>query len=139
MIKIKENSEGGVFLENTEKFISDIEKKVFNEWEKGDITILNQNGMSDKKFEFIYNNAYNEYKKDLKKLLRSAYLNVFNPLKTLEGLEYLWHKNVFIGVLNDDYVEEQRDRMYKAMQYPNIDIKNKVEAIKQKINKRFKN
>lgn len=132
------NKGNGVSIENTEKFIDDIEKRVFQEWTDKKIHILSQGNMSNSEFKVFYDGKYNEYKKELKKLLRTAYKNVFNPLKTLEGLEYIWYKNVFIGVLSDDYVIEQRDRMYKAMEYPTMDIKNKVNSIKQKINKRFK-
>lgn len=139
MVKIKEDKNtGGVFVEDTDKFMDNIEKKVYQEFLDKKIVILSQGNMSNTEFKLKFDSEYNKYKKELKKLLRSSYRNVFNPLKTLEGLEYIWYKYEFIGVLTDDYVDGQRDRMYNSMQFPDIDIKNKVMAIKNKISKKFK-
>jgi len=138
MVKIEKNKNGGVYLEDTEKFMSDIEDSVYKEFLDKKIFILNQGNMSNDKFKALYEIQYSNYKKELKKLLRTAYRNVFNPIKTLQGLEYIWYKYVFIGVLSEEYVICQRDRMYNAMQYPNLEVKNKIEVIKQKINNRFK-
>lgn len=138
MVKIIENKTGGVTLQDTENFIKNIEKRVFDEWKEKKIVILNQGSMSNREFKVKFDTQFDEYKKELKKLLRSAYKNVFNPIKTLEGLEYLWYKYIFIGVLDEEYVEMQRNRMYKAMEYPSIDIQEQALKIKQKINKRFK-
>jgi len=138
MVKIEKNKNGGVYLEDTEKFMSDIEDSVYKEFLDKKIFILNQGNMSNDKFKALYEIQYSNYKKELKKLLRTAYRNVFNPIKTLQGLEYIWYKYVFIGVLSEEYVICQRDRMYNSMQYPNLEVKNKIEVIKQKINNRFK-
>jgi len=138
MVKIIQNGEG-VSLEDTDDFMKAIEKRVYEEFVEKKIVILNQGTLSDRKFKALFEYQYSMYKKELKKLLRTAYRNVFNPIKTIEGLEYIWCKYVFIGVLSEEYVIGQRDRMYKNMQFPDVDIKNKVIAIKNKINKRFKN
>jgi len=139
MAKIVDNKKGGVSLEDTEDFMKSIEERVYSEFVNKDIVILNQGTAPDKEFKVMFDNEYNKYKKELKKLLRSAYKNIFNPIKTLEGLEYIWYKYTFIGVLDEEYVEGQRERMYKSMEIPDIDIRKKVEVIKQKINNRFKN
>jgi len=138
MVKITDNKKGGVSIDDTDKFMKDIESRVYNEFVNKEIFILNQNKLSNEEFKVLYDNEYSRYKKELKKLLRTAYKNVFNPLKTLEGLEYIWYKYIFIGVLNEEYVEGQRNRMYSSMNTPSLDIRNKVDKIKQKINKRFK-
>jgi len=138
MVKITDNKKGGVSIDDTNKFMEDIESRVYNEFVNKEIFILNQNKLSNEEFKVLYDNEYSRYKKELKKLLRTAYKNVFNPLKTLEGLEYIWYKYIFIGVLNEEYVEGQRNRMYSSMNTPSLDIRNKVDKIKQKINKRFK-
>lgn len=138
MVKITDNKKGGVSIDDTDKFMKDIETRVYNEFVNKEIFILNQNNLSNEEFKVLYDNEYNNYKKELKKLLRTAYKNVFNPLKTLEGLEYIWCKYIFIGVLSEEYVEGQRNRMYSSMNTPDLDIRNKVDKIKQKINKRFK-
>ncbi|MFW6272657.1 MAG: hypothetical protein ACOC2U_02615, partial [bacterium] len=105
MVKIKENKKGGVEIEETEELMQRIQKKVFEEFENNEISILHQGSLSNEEFKKLYEEQYSNYKKELKKLLRTAYKNVFNPLKTLEGLEYIWYKYVFIGVLDEEYVE----------------------------------
>lgn len=138
MVKIIQNGEG-VSLEDTNNFMKAIETKVYNDFVEKKIVILNQGHMSDTEFKMLFDEQYNKYKKEMKKLLRTAYKNVFNPIKTIEELEYVWCKYVFIGVISEEYVLSQRNRLYENMQFPDIDIKNKVQAIKNKINKRFKN
>jgi len=139
MVKIKEcKKTGGVIVDDTDKFMESIEKRVYKEFLDKKIVILTQGNISNKDFKKLFDEEYTNYKKELKKLLRSAYKNVFNPLKTLEGLEYIWYKYSFIGVLTEDYVDKQRERMYNSLQFPDIDIKNKVMAIKNKIRKKLK-
>ena len=132
------NEKGGIILSDTEKFMSDIEKRVYTEFLNKEISILTQGNLDNNTFKLLYETEYKNYSKELKKTLRSAYKNIFNPYRTLEDLEYIWAKYVFIGVLSEEYVIKQRSRLYDNMRNPTDDIKLKVQKIKEKINNRFK-
>jgi len=137
-MEIKNNKNGGIDIINTEKFMCDIEKKVYNEFLSKKFIILSQGNNSNTVFKIMYDTEYNKYLKELKKTLRGAYKNIFNPIKTINDLEYIWCKYVFIGVLDDDYVIKQRNRLYDNMNNPTDEVKLKIQRIKEKINKRIK-
>ena len=136
-MKIEKNSSDGIDLDINQEY-EEMKTKINQMLIEGEIKILSQGNISDQDFEKLFNIEYDKYHKELKKCLRKAYINAFNPYKTLMGLEFIWLKYITIGVLDQDYVNSQRDRMYNSMKYPDIDIKNKVENLKQKIIKKFK-
>jgi hypothetical protein len=135
MVKLKKLDDG-VELVEVDEMLERVEKRVLTEWNEGKISILNQGKMSNREFKAKFDAHFTQYKKELKKLFRGAYRDLFNPLKTLEELEYMWYKYQFIGILDSEYVEEQRNRMYRQMQFPDISVKNYVMKIKNKIKNR---
>lgn len=130
-IKVSENS---VDIK-TDNMMNEIEKEVFNMFEKGEIIKLSQGKLSNEEFEKLFNEYSSQYIKELKKIIRSGYKQVFNPYNMLYDFELLMYKYYFIGVLDYEHVELQRNKMYNQLYSPDNELKSQVEKIKNKFKK----
>lgn len=103
-----------------------IQQHLDNKLMNGEIEILTDKTPN---LEEKYNMYYSEYKKKLKKLIRSARKYIMRPYDFLEEFEFLIQEMRFVGIIDEEYEEYQRERLHREIEAPN-EFKAEVEKAK---------
>lgn len=121
----------------------DIDKKVSKEIYRKFLNkeLVKIDGNSYEELEKKFKSETKKYKKRIAKLLKNSYKMFNNKLDMLYELELLWQEMEFIGLVDDEWVQYQRERLYRELNNPEEFkqwLSYNKDKLKSKINKALK-